>query len=53
MAAKEPTHENYDLGLQDATLKKTNNIVESIKCNTCDCASFHAGNLRVHFENSQ
>ena len=30
--------------------KKTNNIIKSHKCNQCDYASSHTGNLRTHLK---
>ena len=46
--------ENYDFVLKDAnekiTKKTTDNVIKSNKCNQCDYASSHAGNLRTHLK---
>ena len=46
--------ETYDFGLKDANveiLKKiTDNVIKSHKCNQCEYASSHAGNLRQHLK---
>ena len=48
----EQTLEHYDLGSKDVNVenikKKTNNAMKSNKCDQCDSAISHAGNLRRH-----
>ena len=46
--------ENYDFVLKGANgkipKKTTDNVNKSNKCNQCDYASSHAGNLRTHLK---
>ena len=50
----EQTLKNYEFGLKDANgkilQKKTDNVIKSHKCNQCEYASTHAGNLRQHLK---
>ena len=50
----EQTLENCDFGLKDENVKilrkNTDNVIKSNKCNQCDYASSHAGNLRAHLK---
>ena len=43
-----------DFGLNDANgeilKKKTDNVIQSNRCNQCDFASSQAGNLRTHLK---
>ena len=46
--------DNYDFSLKDSNveiLKKTiKNVIKSNKCNQCDYASSHTGDLRRHLK---
>ena len=48
------TLEDYDFGLKDANLtivrEKTDNVIESKKCNQCDYAFSQTAHLRIHLK---
>merc|ERR1712045_923569 len=48
----EDTSENHNLGNQavEISMKMTKNVTKLNKCNQCDYASSHKGNLRAHFK---
>ena len=52
--AMEQNLKNLNLGLQDANVKimkkNIDNVIKSHKCNQCDYASSHAGQLRAHLK---